>query len=88
MIFVIIKNVIKLEFVINLFIFEIEDVDLLIKILKLLVKEYDILIYSMVVFDYIFVYMVDFEKVKLSDDLDIFLCKDNYEGKILFELEY
>lgn len=82
------KNAVKPESATNLSIFEIEDVDSLIKTLKPLVKEHDILIHSMAVSDYTPVYMADFEKVKSSDDLDTFLRKDNHEGKISSESEY
>ncbi|MDE7524720.1 phosphopantothenate--cysteine ligase, partial [Streptococcus agalactiae] len=82
------KNAVKPESATNLSTFEIEDVDSLIKTLKPLVKEHDILIHSMAVSDYTPVYMADFEKVKSSDHLDTFLRKDNHEGKISSESEY
>lgn len=75
------KNAVKPESATNLSTFEIEDVDSLIKTLKPLVKEHDILIHSMAVSDYTPVYMADFEKVKSSDHLDTFCAKITTKGK-------
>lgn len=66
----------------HLTIIEIKHTSDLLKEMKKIINEYQVLIHSMAVSDYTPVYMTGFEEVQASQDLSEFLHKQNKEAKI------